>query len=185
MANENIKSLNDAENRIAELKRQISAYETQIKELETRSVKFVDNPSNVINKEITLSKANTIYIPTNDKNRHYSMKVEDLDKHFDQFHYPLYFHSEIACSIFDSIFPLINDLIKFKNYYDMTTDMTPTKANPVYLVYMDTNENVFKYRKVDSEGIPTIYFGTEEIAENCCTWLNYKYRLGNYSNRIG
>ena len=40
MANEHIKSLNEAEARIAELKRQMSACETQIKELQSRSSFF-------------------------------------------------------------------------------------------------------------------------------------------------
>lgn len=181
MANENIKSLTEAEARIAELKRQMSACETQIKELQSRSSTFVDNPNHILNKEISLSKSSVMYIPTNDKNRHYSMKVEDMDKHFDHIHYPLYFHDEVSCSIFDSIFPILNDLIKFKVMYDPSTNINPSISNPVYLVYLDTHENIFKNKLVKVECVPTIYFGSEEIANNCCTWLNYKYSLGQYN----
>ena len=180
MANENIVSLKDAEAKISELKNQIANYETQIKELQSRSLTFVDNPNHILNKEISLAKSNVMYIPTNDKNRHYSMKVEDMDKHFDPIHYPLYFHDEVSCSVFDSIFPILNDLIKFKTLYDPSTNINPSASNPVYLVYLNTTTNVFETELVKDKCVPTVYFGYKDIAENCCTWLNYKYGLGKY-----
>ena len=180
MANDNIKSLNEADKRIAELQAQIASAQTQIKELQTRSSNFVDNPNNSLNKEVVLSRGSVLYIPTNDSKRHYSMKLEDIAKHFHQYHYPIYFHNEVECSIFDSLSTLLFDLIKFKNKYDSSTDMNPTKANPVYLVYLDTDVNKFVYTKTSNMAIPTIYFGSMEVAENCCTWLNYRYGLGDY-----
>ena len=184
MANEHIKSLNDANTKIQELQNKIKSAELEIKELQSRSSDFVDNPNNILNKQLGLSKTSTLYIPTNDSKRHYGMKLEDLAKHFDQFHYPIYFHNEIECSIFDSLTPLLFDLIKFKNIYDVTTDMNPTKSNPVYLVYRDTDLNKFVYTKTTNMSVPTIYFGSMEVAEKCCTWLNYKYKLGPYAKAI-
>ena len=50
MANENIKSLSEAQTKIAELKQQIADKETQLKELQNRYPEFVDNPAHILNK---------------------------------------------------------------------------------------------------------------------------------------
>lgn len=183
MANENIKSLYNAQKRIADLKKQMADCETQIKELEHRYPEFVDNPNNSLNKPYTLAKTSVLYFPTLDKNRHFAMKFEDLCKHFDQYHYPLYFTDEESCAVFDSIFPLLSDLIAFKVKYDSGRNMVPSTANPVFMVYMDTTKapNVFTNKEVKTEALPLVYFSSQEIANQCCTWLNYKYKLGNYT----
>ncbi len=185
MANESIKSLNDAQKRIADLKRQISDWETQVKELEHRYPEFVDNPAHPLNRPFTLNKNSVLYLPTLDKNRHFPMKFEDLCKHFDQYHYPLYFTDEESCSIFDSIFPILSDLIAFKVRYDSGANMVPSRANPVYCVYLDTesNPNTFRYDLTENRAFPMVYFSSEAIANNCCTWLNYKYKMGNYATK--
>ena len=56
MANEHIKSLNDANTKIQELQNKIKSAELEIKELQSRSSDFVDNPNNILNKQLGLSK---------------------------------------------------------------------------------------------------------------------------------
>lgn len=181
MANEDIKSLAKAVEKITELQKMMSDYDTQVKELQHRSLSFVDNPANPINREFTPTDNSVLYIPTLDKNRHFSMKYSDLSRYFDKFHIPLYFDNEEACSIFDSIFPILSDLIKFKVVFDSGTNMTPSPSNPVCGVYLDQTTESFQVKtNITNEAVPTIYFSSPEIARNCCIWLDYKYKLGAY-----
>lgn len=181
MANENIKSLAEAQAKMTEIQNRMLDYDNQIKELQHRSLTFVDNPVNPINREVTPTDSSVLYLPTLDKNRHFSMKYSDLCKYFDKYHIPLYFDNEESCSIFDSLFPVLKDLIKFKVIYDSGANMTPSKTNAVFMVYLDTQTNQFVYKQTMYEALPTVYFSNQEIANNCCIWMNYKYKLGNYS----
>ena len=182
MANEHIQSLHDAQLQIAELKKQIAERETQMKELQNRYPSFVDNPSNNLNKPVTINKETVLYFPTLDKNRHFGMKFEDVCKHFDQYHYPLYFTDEESCSIFDSIFPVLGDLIKFKVTYESGANTVPSRGNSVYSVYFNVENNRFEFESNTDKVLPIIYFNSIEVAKNCCTWLNYKYNVGIYKN---
>ena len=182
MANENIKSLYDADARIKELETEATKLRNQINELSHRCTEFVDNPRHYINKEVQITPQTVMYIPTMDKNRHFAIKVGDMDKHFDKFHYPTYFLNEQSCCIFDSIFPYLNDLIKFKTAFDASGNMNPSKANPVYHIIFDVAANKFFSRVCDVIYSPVdVYFSTKEIADQCCIWMNYKYGLGEYS----
>lgn len=183
MANENIKSLAEAQAKITEIQNRMLDYDNQIKELNHRSLTFVDNPANPINREFTPVDNSVLYIPTLDKNRHFSMKYSDITKYFDKYHIPVYFDNEEACSIFDSVFSLLRDLIKFKVIYDSGTNMTPSNTNPVFMVYLDTQTNQFVSKQTMYEALPTVYFSSAEIASNCCIWLNFKYKLGSYHKK--
>lgn len=180
MANETIKSLADAQKKISELQKQVLDYETQIKELQHRGLSFVDNPANPINRPFTPKDESVLYIPTLDKNRHFGMKFSDLCRYFDKYHLPVYFDNEEACSIFDSVFPVLNDLIKFKVMFDSGTPITPSGKSPAFIIKLDQKANKFTYYET-LDFYTSVYFSSLEIAENCCTWLNYKYGFGSYS----
>ena len=184
MANENIKSLYEANERIQALETNATDIRNQINELTHRCTEFVDNPRHYINKEVQITPQTVMYIPTMDKNRHFAIKVEDMDKHFDKFHYPAYFINEQACCIFDSIFPYLSDMIKFKVTFDVSGNMNPSKANPVWGVVFDNGMNSFIVESHSVIYSPSdIFFSTKEIAEQCCIWLNYKNGTGRYSKK--
>ena len=180
MANENISSMKEAQQTIEGLKKLIMMKETEMKELQNRYPTFVDNPSNNLNKEVVLRKESVLYFPTLDKNRHFAMKFDDVNKLVDQFHIPVYFTEEESCSIFDRLFPVINDLIKFKVTFESGKFIQPSPNNEMYEVYLDSVTNSFKYDKTTNRVQPTIYFISEDVAKNCCIWLNYKYGYGEY-----
>lgn len=184
MANENIKSLSEAQTKIAELKQQIADKETQLKELQNRYPEFVDNPAHILNKPFIPKKDSVLYIPTLDSNRHYAMKFEDLSRNFDQYHYPLYFTDEESCTVFDKIFNVLKDLIKFKVMYEPSDIGTVPNTNyPKWEVYLDSTTNTFMKKQVTNEVLPCVYFANIDIANNCCIWLNYKYGLGVYKRK--
>ena len=59
--------------------------------------------------------------------------------------------------------------------------MNPSKANPVYSIAFDNVNNKFFYKLCENIYSPVdVYFSTEEIAEQCCIWMNYKYGTGKY-----
>lgn len=183
MANEHITSSKQAEQKIAVLKQQIAILDTQMKELQNRYPEFVDTPNHPLNKPFIPKKDSILYIPTLDKNRHYAMKFEDMSRNFDQYHYPVYFTNEESCALFDRTFELLNDLIKFKTMYEPSETSTPNSRNVMWVVYYNPETMQFQKRSVGTEVSTTIYFKNEEIAENCCIWLNYKYKFGDYKNR--
>ena len=180
MANEHITSSKQAEQKIAELKQQIATLDTQMKELQNRYPEFVDTPNHPLNKPFIPKKDSVLYIPTLDKNRHYAMKFEDMSRNFDQYHYPVYFTNEESCALFDRTFELLNDLIKFKVMYEPSETSMPSLRNMMWVVAYDTEEQKFITYTVNSQIQTTIYFKDANVAENCCIWLNYKYKFGDY-----
>ena len=176
----NLKSWNDAQSKMNALQKSITECQRQLNEIQAHTLEFVDNPKNIINRPATIPNGNNIYIPVNNERKHYNMKLDDLKRHFDDHHLPLYFTDEQSCCIFDSVFPILNDLIKFKTTFDISGDMRVSKSNPVYYVYLNNDVDEFKFNKTENEQCSTIYFSSAEIAENCCIWLNYKYGKGNY-----
>lgn len=177
----NINSWNEAQKRIAQLQKAITEQQRQLKEIESHTVEFVDNPKNPINHKEVIGDTDIIYIPTGADRKQYPMKKEDLDKHFDEAHMPLYFTNEHSCMLFNSIFTVLKDMLKFKTMFDDDGNIKPTKQNPLYFVYLDTDVNKFRCNRTDCMCTTTVYFSTQEIAENCAIWLNYKYGLGDYS----
>lgn len=177
----NIESWNEAQKRIAQLQKAIAEQQRQLKEIESHTVEFVDNPKNPINQKEVIGDTDIIYVPTEADRKHYPMKKEDLDRHFDNTHMPIYFTNEHSCMMFNSIFPVLKDMLKFKITFDDDGIIKPTVNNKLYYVYLDTEINEFVWGVSSNECVTTIYFSSDEVAKNCAIWLNYKYGLGNYS----
>ena len=178
----NLTSWNDAKKRIETLQKSITEQQRQLKEIESHIAEFVDNPQNPINEKKTIGPTEILYIPTLSDRKHYPMKKEDLDRHFDDIHMPIYFTDEHSCFLFDSIITVLMDMLKFKAMYDDNGNIKPTRVQPLYTIYLNTETNMF----VSTESCifsmyNTVYFSSQELADNCAIWLNYKYELGPYA----
>lgn len=178
-----IESWNEALNEIQNLQNTINENQRKIKEIESHTTEYVDNPRNIINKDIQVSDSAMVYVPVLNDRRHYTIKLEELKRHFDDFHLPLFYNDEQSVFAFDSVIVFLNDLIRFKNTYDFSGIVKPSVTNPAYYVYLDTKNNVFQFDQTSNRQMTTIYFSTLEIAKKCCTWLNYKYKKGPYQGR--
>ena len=177
----NINSWNEAQKRIAQLQKAITEQQRQLKEIESHTVEFVDNPKNPINQKEVIGDTDIIYIPTEADRKQYPMKKEDLDRHFDNTHMPIYFTNEHSCMMFNSIFTVLKDMLKFKTMFDDDGNIRPNHTNRLCYVYFDTDENEFTWGDSNKECVTTVYFSSDEVAKNCAIWLNYKYGLGVYS----
>ena len=177
----NIQSWKQAQERMNQLQKAIAEQQRQLKEIESHTVEFVDNPKNIINQVKPIGQTDILYVPTEADRKYYQMKKEDMDRHFDNTHMPIFFTDENSCQIFNSMFNIIKDLIKFKVTFDNNGNMKPSKTNKLCYVYLDSETNTFTIGTTDKEVLTTIYFSNFEIANNCAIWMNYKYGLGSYS----
>ena len=130
----NINSWNEAQKRIAQLQKAITEQQRQLKEIESHTVEFVDNPKNPINHKEVIGDTDIIYIPTGADRKQYPMKKEDLDRHFDEAHMPLYFTNEHSCMLFNSIFTVLKDMLKFKTRIYDTGDMWGRKTRLSHVI---------------------------------------------------
>lgn len=180
----NLTSWHEAKQKMESLQRTMTECQRQLKEIEGHVAEFVDNPQNPINVPENITDTSILYIPTLSDRKHYPMKKEDLDRHFDEVHMPIYFTNEHSCFLFDSILTVLMDMLKFKAMYDDDGNIRPTNNNALYTVYLDTESNIFVATGANNKTMyNTVYFSNQEIANNCAIWLNYKYSLGKYSDK--
>ena len=133
----NLTSWQEAKQKMESLQRTMTECQRQLKEIEGHVAEFVDNPQNPINIPEKITDTTILYIPTLSDRKHYPMKKEDLDRHFDEIHMPIYFTNEHSCYLFDNILTVLMDMLKFKAMYDDDGNIRPTTAQPLHTVYLN------------------------------------------------
>lgn len=178
--NEDVKSLKEAQQRVDDITNKIKELEMQKKNLQSRYTSFLDNPQHQLNLKVNTSPETTVFFPmyvdSNSGNTHFAMRYSEVLKHFDEDHMPIYFINEVPCAVFADIYKQLQDILKFKMLYDKYPNNKVSNGEAAYYVTFDLAENKFVTQTTDRYQTTTVYFYDETVANNCCTWMNYKYK---------
>lgn len=176
--NPEINSMKSADKALADINQRLLELETQKKELTAALPNFVDNPKHMINQTRVIPADCPIHIPVVSETGHISMEYRRLKGIMNsEVNLPIFFEVEGECNTFLNVFKYLKDIIKFKHVYEPIFS-----EDADYYITFDRNKNEFVcHTGIKSEHNPTVvYFLDETICKNCCLWLNYRYKCGEY-----
>lgn len=130
---------------------------------------YADSPDDILGFTLGDTESGTVsywYDPTSNK--------ECLDNHFT-------FPTENLAKMFREKAQLIADCIFFKWFYDRWFVPVWNGCNDNWLVVYDEREKCYVVGCYNNLRHNMVYFSSEEMAQKCAEWLNYKYKKGEYS----